>query len=257
MSDIEAKRALLRDLLAKRAAAPRRAPASFAQERLWFLDRLSPGSAFYNVEAAIPIDTAVDADVLERAVNEIVRRHGALRTTFQDEGGGVVQVVAPELHVSLQRIDLRALSLAERDEAQLAIRRERARTVFDLERGAANTDRSADTRARHRYLFLLNMHHIVTDGWSMGVFSRELTAVYAALVAGKPPDAAAVVASICGLRGLAAPRIFGRRALPRARVLAHAASRHPASGFAYRPGTSASAESSRRFSQRTTATCKQ
>src|SRR5678815_2688375 len=105
MSDVEAKRALLRSLLMKRAAQPRRYPCSFAQERLWFLDRLVPGNPFYNVEAAIPIDSAIDPDVLERAVNEIVARHGALRTTFRDDGAGPVQVVAPHLHVPLQRID--------------------------------------------------------------------------------------------------------------------------------------------------------
>ena len=73
----ESKRELLRTLLARRAAEPRRYPTSFAQERLWFLDRLVPGNPFYNVEAAIPIDAAIDPVTLERAVNEIVRRHGA------------------------------------------------------------------------------------------------------------------------------------------------------------------------------------
>jgi amino acid adenylation domain-containing protein len=182
---VEAKRELLRTLLAKRAAGPRRYPTSFAQERLWFLDRLVPGNPFYNVEAAIPVEAALDPDVLERVVNEIVQRHAALRTTFVDEGTGPVQVVAPEMQVPLQRIDLRHLDAADQQAAQLAIRRERARTAFDLERGPLLiTDllRLGD----RRWLFLLNMHHIVSDGWSMGVFSRELTALYEAFAAGKP-----------------------------------------------------------------------
>jgi amino acid adenylation domain-containing protein len=182
---IEGKRELLRTLLARRAAGPRRYPTSFAQERLWFLDRLVPGNPFYNVEAAIPVDAALDPDVLERAVNEIVRRHAALRTTFVDDGSGLVQVVAPELHVPLQRVDMRRLGAAEQQAAQLAIRRERARTAFDLERGPLLITDLLQLDDR-RWLFLLNMHHIVSDGWSMGVFSRELTTLYEAFAAGSP-----------------------------------------------------------------------
>ena len=185
MNELEAKRERLRSLLAQRATAPRRYPTSFAQERLWFLDRLVPGNPFYNVEAAIPIEADIDPDVLERAVNEIVHRHGALRTTFRDDGARPVQVVVPELRVPLQRIDLRALTPAEHEAAQIDIRRERARTAFDLEQGPLIiTDllRLGD----RRWLFLLHMHHIVSDGWSMGVFSRELTALYEAYLGGRP-----------------------------------------------------------------------
>ena len=182
---IEAKRELLRTLLATRAAGPRRYPTSFAQERLWFLDRLVPGNPFYNVEAAIPVDAALDPDVLERAVNEIVRRHAALRTTFVDDGAGPVQLVAPDMHVPLQRIDLRRLDAQEQHAAQLAVRRERACTAFDLERGPLLITDLLQLDDR-RWLFLLNMHHIVSDGWSMGVFGRELTALYEAFAAGTP-----------------------------------------------------------------------
>lgn len=185
MSEVEAKRDKLRALLAQRAAAPRRYPVSFAQERLWFLDRLVPGNPFYNVEAAIPIDAAVDPDLLERCVNEIVRRHAALRTTFRDGDDHPQQVVAPELHVPLQRVDLRALSSTERDAAALDIRRERAQTAFNLETGPLIiTDLLR--LGEQQWLFLLHMHHIVSDGWSMGVFSRELTALYEAFAAGRP-----------------------------------------------------------------------
>ncbi len=182
---LQAKRERLRALLAQRAAAPRRYPTSFAQERLWFLDRLVPGNPFYNVEAAIPVDAALEPDLLERAVNEIVRRHGALRTSFVDEGAGPVQIVAPELHVPLQRIDLRQLDAADQLAAQQAIRRERARTAFDLERGPLLITDLLQLGPQ-RWLFLLHMHHIVSDGWSMGVFSRELAALYGAFAAGKP-----------------------------------------------------------------------
>ena len=185
MTSIDAKRELLRGLLARRAAEERRFPTSFAQERLWFLDRLVPGNPFYNVEAAIPIDAALQPAVLERAVNEIVRRHGALRTSFRDEGTGPVQVVAPELHVPLQRVDLRALAPTEREQAQLAIRRERARTAFTLETGPLIITDLLQLDER-RWLFLLHMHHIVSDGWSMGVFSRELAALYESFLAGRP-----------------------------------------------------------------------
>ncbi|HEV3048980.1 MAG TPA: condensation domain-containing protein, partial [Longimicrobium sp.] len=109
------------------------APLSFAQQRLWFLDRLAPGNPFYNVSSVLPLAFPVTPSVLERALNEVVRRHEALRTTFAAVDGQPVQVVAPELTVSLAVVDLR-----EREDAEDELRRraaEDARMPFDLERG--------------------------------------------------------------------------------------------------------------------------
>src|SRR5262245_59450990 len=84
-------------------------PPSFEQERLWFLDQLNPGDTTYNCIDTLPLDFAVDVSILERTLNEIVRRHEALRTTFRAVGGVPVQIVAPALHLPLPVIDLRHL----------------------------------------------------------------------------------------------------------------------------------------------------
>ena len=94
-------------------------------------------------------------------------------------------MVAPELRVPLQRVDLRALAPVERETAQLSIRRERAHTAFDLAAGPLIVTDLLQLEDQ-RWLFLLHMHHIVSDGWSMGVFSRELSALYDAFLAGLP-----------------------------------------------------------------------
>ncbi|WP_229212481.1 condensation domain-containing protein, partial [Duganella sp. HH105] len=90
-------------------------PLSFAQQRLWFLDQFEPGSAFYNIPAAVRLNGQLDATALQRALNEIVRRHEALRTSFASVDGTPVQVIAPELQLALETTDLSDLPHAERD----------------------------------------------------------------------------------------------------------------------------------------------
>ncbi len=182
---LDEKRALLRKLLADSKAQPRIYPTSFSQQRLWFMDRLVPGSVFYNVEAAIPIHAELNPAVFERAINEIVARHGVLRTTFREDKAEPVQVVAPELAVPLPVQDLRQLPSAERESRARDIRAARAREPFDL--GTGPLIRTELLRLQNtEWLFLLHMHHIVADGWSMGIFSRELTALYEALARDRP-----------------------------------------------------------------------
>lgn len=180
---LEEKRALLRRLVAEGRTQARVFPTSFSQQRLWFMDRLVPGSAFYNVEAAIPIRAALNPTVFEHAINEIVARHDALRTTFREEKGEPVQVVAPKLNVPLPVHDLRHLPRSEQQSRQQDLRSARAREPFDLAAGPlirTELVRLQDTG----WLFLLHLHHIIADGWSMGIFSRELTALYQALAQG-------------------------------------------------------------------------
>jgi amino acid adenylation domain-containing protein len=160
-------------------------PLSFAQQRLWFLDQLVPANPFYNVAAAVRLETAIDAVALERAVNEIVRRHEALRTTFRAVEGRPVQVVAPVLELALPVLDLAALPRAEREREALRLATEEAQRPFDLARGPLV--RTSLLRLGPReHVFLLTLHHIVSDGWSMGVLSRELNALYGAFARGAP-----------------------------------------------------------------------
>jgi amino acid adenylation domain-containing protein len=154
-------------------------PLSFAQERLWFLDRLEPGSTAYNIPIAWRLAGALDPAALERALGEIVRRHEVLRTTFADHDGTPVQVVAPFGGFALPVEDLSGSSEADREaEVRRRAGAEVAR-VFDLSRGPLF--RAALLRLdAEDHVLLLSMHHVVSDAWSMGVFFRELSALYAA-----------------------------------------------------------------------------
>ncbi|HEU4558944.1 MAG TPA: amino acid adenylation domain-containing protein, partial [Longimicrobium sp.] len=154
-------------------------PLSFAQERLWFLDRLEPGSATYNLPAALRLTGAVDERALERSLSEIVWRHEALRTTFREVDGSPVQVIGPFSGFALPVEDLSGLSEADREAAAKRLAREEAARPFDL--AAGPLFRAALLRlGAEDHVLLLSMHHIVSDGWSTGVLFRELSALYAA-----------------------------------------------------------------------------
>jgi amino acid adenylation domain-containing protein len=160
------------------------APLSFAQERLWLLDRLEPGGTAYNIPSWHRLRGRLDAAALELAAAGIVRRHEALRTTFTERDGEPVQVIAPTAGFRLPVVDLSALPEgARRHEARLAA----AARPFDLERGPLF--RAALVRlAAEEHVLVLDMHHIVADGWSFGVLFRELAELYGALCAGGEPS---------------------------------------------------------------------
>jgi amino acid adenylation domain-containing protein len=159
-------------------------PLSFAQERLWFLDRLMPGSPLYNIPAVLRLRGDLDERALGRALGEIVRRHEPLRTTFAERDGVPVQVIAPEGGFAMQVEDLSALGEAERTEAARRRATEDADGPFDL--AAGPLFRVSLLRMEpENYLLLLTIHHIVGDGWSTGVFIRELSALYDAYVDGR------------------------------------------------------------------------
>ncbi|HVG45250.1 MAG TPA: condensation domain-containing protein, partial [Longimicrobium sp.] len=185
------RRALLQKILRQQAAPaqepdairPREgggpAPLSFAQERLWFIDRLEPGSAVYNIPVAWRLAGALDEAALERALGEIVRRHEALRTVFAEADGSPVQVIAPFGGFSLAVEDLSTLGETNREAAVRQRAGEEARRPFDLSAGPLF--RAALLRlGEDDHVLLLSMHHIVSDGWSQGVLFRELSALYAA-----------------------------------------------------------------------------
>ena len=162
-----------------------RAPLSFAQRRLWFLNELVPANPFYNLSAAVPLKWALDVDVLMRSLNEIVGRHESLRTTFCSEDGNPVKVIAPALCLELPVTDLRAITTAAREPEAMRLATEEARTPFDLARGPLIRARLLQL-GEEDYLFLLTLHHIVADGWSMGIFFHELSAFYGGFAAGLP-----------------------------------------------------------------------
>ncbi|HST57554.1 MAG TPA: condensation domain-containing protein, partial [Longimicrobium sp.] len=154
-------------------------PLSFAQERLWFLDRMEPGSNAYNIPVAWRLGGALDEAALERAVGEIVRRHEALRTVFTEVDGSPVQVVAPFDGFVLPVEDLAHVAEAERDAEVRRRADEEARRPFDL--AAGPLFRAALLRlGGEDHVLLLSMHHIVSDGWSLGVLFREFSALYEA-----------------------------------------------------------------------------
>ncbi|WP_420126423.1 amino acid adenylation domain-containing protein [Longimicrobium sp.] len=165
-----------------RGAGP--APLSFAQERLWFLDRMEPGNAFYNLPNAVRMGGALDHAALERALGEIVRRHEALRTVFAEADGAPVQVIASFGGFVLPVEDLSGLGEADREAAARQRIQEEAARPFDLSAGPLF--RAALLRLGETdHVLLLSMHHIVSDGWSLGVLLREMWALYEAFREGR------------------------------------------------------------------------
>jgi len=164
-------------------------PLSFAQQRLWFLDRLEPGCAFYNIPAALRLRGRLDVQALRRSHSEIVRRHEALRTTFAERRGEPVQVIAAASELDLPVVDLGRLPAREREGEILRLARDEARAPFDLARGPLARTGLVRLSDDDHVLFLTT-HHAVSDGWSMHVFLRELAHIYGAFRAGRPSSLA-------------------------------------------------------------------
>ena len=162
----------------------RRYPLSFAEERLWFLRQLRPDDISYNIPIMFPLGS-VEPERLERCLNEIVRRHEILRTTFQIQSGRPLQVVAPALELAMPVIDLRAQAEPERQANLHQICAREAVHLFDLARGPLlRVTLVLLTEAQCALVMVLD--HIVADGWSLGIFYRELAALYAASLQGLP-----------------------------------------------------------------------
>ncbi len=160
-------------------------PMSFAQQRLWFLDRLSPGNPSYNIHAAVPINAPLDLKALESAVCEIVRRHEALRTTFTIMDEEPVQLVSPRSDISVELTDLSSWEGGDRDREVMRLAIAESRRPFDLSKGPllrVGVLKKTDMAS----VLLLTIHHIVSDGWSMNVLSNELTVLYGAFASNRP-----------------------------------------------------------------------
>ncbi|HEU4325811.1 MAG TPA: amino acid adenylation domain-containing protein [Roseiflexaceae bacterium] len=164
-------------------------PLSFAQQRIWFLDQLDPGSSAYNIPLALRLDGPLDPVALGRSLDTVVERHESLRTTFAQADGQPAPLVRPPAAVALPLLDLRELPETERDAAVQRRVQEEAGHTFDLERGPL-LRAALLALADDQHILLLTMHHIVSDGWSRGVLMREMAACYAAYAAGRTPDLA-------------------------------------------------------------------
>src|SRR5215213_2097014 len=161
-------------------------PLSFAQQRLWFLEQLEPDGP-YKVPAAFRFRGPLQIAALELSVNEIISRHEVLRTTFAEIDGRPVQIVAPRLTLSIPVEDLSRLPQVERAER---VKRTAARLreqPFDFALGPL-VGAALVRLAEEEYHFWFLMHHIVSDGWSIGVLLKELSAAYEAFAAGRRPE---------------------------------------------------------------------
>jgi Condensation domain/AMP-binding enzyme len=160
-------------------------PASFAQQRLWFLAQLVPENPFYHVPAAIRLTGNLNIPVLEQTFNEILRRHEALRTTFAMSNGQLMQLIAPCVSLSIPVIDLQSVPASEQETIAHQHAIAQFQPPFDLTKDALI--RVAILQLDNAdYRLLLTLHHIVSDGWSIGVLIRELSAIYAAFLESKP-----------------------------------------------------------------------
>ncbi|HSK79392.1 MAG TPA: amino acid adenylation domain-containing protein, partial [Thermoanaerobaculia bacterium] len=160
-------------------------PLSFAQQRLWFIDQLEPGSPLYNMPGALRAEGPLNAAVLARCLGEIVRRHEALRTVFAATEGAPVQVIQPAQPFPLPVVDLSGLGEREREAQALELIRAEAGRPFDLSRGPLLRGLLVRLAGRG-HVIALNVHHIVSDGWSIDVLVREIAALYPAFAAGRP-----------------------------------------------------------------------
>ena len=166
-------------------ASPRNGPIplSFAQQRLWFLDRMTPDNPFYNCPSVLSLEGELGIEALRMTFEEVERRHEVLRTAFDDPTGEAQQLIRPPSRRELPVVDLEGLGAsAARDEAERLSQKEALRP-FDLQKGRLM--RTALLRlAPKKHLLLATFHHIVADGWSMGVFARESAALYGAFSQG-------------------------------------------------------------------------
>ncbi|PSB17677.1 non-ribosomal peptide synthetase [Phormidesmis priestleyi ULC007] len=160
-------------------------PASFAQQRLWFLSQLQEGSVVYNIPSALQLTGVLNLAALKQALTEIVQRHEVLRTHFQLHDGSLVQLISPTADFDLTLVDLRSLPSAEQAQHVQDFAFQSAQAPFDLATGSL-VRVSLLQLAEHSHVLLVTLHHIVSDAWSTSIFIREVAALYAAFLQGQP-----------------------------------------------------------------------
>jgi non-ribosomal peptide synthetase component F len=169
----------------KRVPRTERLPLSFAQQQLWFIHQLEPESAVYNVPLCVRLKGRLDVAALKHSLNEVVRRHEVLRTTFAVADGQPVQLISEPKPLPLPYVDMSLLAAAQREGKTQLLATEEAARPFDLAAGPLL--RATLVRlAEEDHVVMLTMHHIVTDGWSNSVLIREVAASYTAYLNGGP-----------------------------------------------------------------------
>jgi amino acid adenylation domain-containing protein len=162
-------------------------PASFAQDRLWFLDQLEPGTAAYNLVRAFRITGPLNVNALTSAIGAVIERHESLRTIFESVDGEARQVVLSDVDVQVPILNLADLPESEREREALRIASEEGKRPFDLTRGPLLRTVLLQV-SRDQYILVLAMHHIITDGWSISILFRELAHCYEAYANGREPE---------------------------------------------------------------------
>ena len=166
-------------------------PLSPAQLSLWFIDQLEPGKPFYNIPAAYRLTGALDADVLQKSLHTLMQRHESLRTAFASNDGDPVQIVQAEVDLPFTLLDLSAMDPEAAEVEMLAVVEADAKRPFNLE--AAPLFRLQLIKKHDsEHILLINMHHIISDGWSFDIYMQELSAVYQAYLAGEDSPLAAL-----------------------------------------------------------------
>jgi len=160
-------------------------PASFAQRRLWFLDQFEPGSPLYNIFSAVRMQGTLHVAALEQGIQEIVQRHESLRTTMATIDGQPTQIIHPRTNITLAKIDLQELFKQDQEGEIFRLAIEEAQRPFHLAQGPLLRTMLLKL-GEEEHMLLLSMHHIISDGWSMGVFIREIAILYEAFAQGRP-----------------------------------------------------------------------
>ena len=175
-ASLEAKRRLVTQLLQAKLARPRYFPLSYAQQRLWFLDQLMPGSTAYNIPVAVRLQGELSVEAVGKSLQEIVRRHEVLRTRFPMRDGEAVQEILPAWEAELQVVDLSGVGEKEREEALAGSIREEAGRGFDLAQGPLLRVKLVRL-SEQEHVLVVSMHHIVSDGLDQMCFPKANPAV--------------------------------------------------------------------------------
>ncbi|MEH1828477.1 MAG: amino acid adenylation domain-containing protein [Nostoc sp.] len=160
-------------------------PLSFGQQRLWFLNQLEPNSATYNLPYTVRLTGTLNVQALEQSLKEIVQRHEILRTTFMLVNGEPIQVITPTLSLKLSVVDLQEYPIKKQEAEVLRLAVQESQLLFNLAQGPLLRTTLLQL-SKQQHVLLFTMHHIVSDGWSMGLLVKEVTALYEAFCQEKP-----------------------------------------------------------------------
>ena len=158
-------------------------PASIAQEHFWHFDQMLPGLPLFNIPHLVRLQGALNVELLQQSFHEVITRHEALRTTFADVHGQLVQVIAPTVYMPLLMRDLRALPEVEREEEARRVVQEESQRPFDLRQGPLLRGCLLQL-SEQEHLLLVTLHHIISDGWSLELLVYELAALYGTFTTG-------------------------------------------------------------------------